>query len=70
MCPINTLLQQKSAQICKNLAEQQVNNNNKAKTTQQTQQQLSFPLSQALKTHDYGNFENCELDTEINLIYC
>ena len=70
MCPINTLLQQKSAQICKNLAEQQVNNNNKAKTKQQTQQQLSFPLSQALKTHDYGNFANCGLDTEINLIYC
>ena len=33
-----------------NLAEQQVNNNNKAKAQQQTQEQLSSPLSQVLKT--------------------
>ena len=61
------LLQQKSAQMGNNLAEQQVNN--KAKTKQQTQEQLSSPLSQVLKTHDFGNFDNCELNTEIILIY-
>ena len=55
------LLQQKSAQMGNNLAEQQVNNNNKAKTKQQTQEQLSSPLSQVLKTYDFGNCENCEL---------
>ena len=52
-----------------NLSEQQVNNNNKAYTKQQTQQQLSSPLSQVLKTSDFGNFEKCELNTEIVLIY-
>ena len=54
-----------------NLAEQQVNNNNKAKAKQQTQEQLSSPLSQVLKTYDFGNFENCEL--EVNYLiwgYC
>ena len=55
------LLQQKSVQMCNNLAEQQVNKTNKARTQQQTQQQLSSPLSQVLKTYDFGNFENCEL---------
>ena len=25
----------------------------------------SSPLSQALKTYDFGNFENCELNNEI-----
>ena len=34
-----------------------------------TQEQLSSPLSQVLKTHDFGNLENCELNTEIILIY-
>ena len=63
---INTLLHQKRAQMGNNIAEQQVNNNNKAK---KTQEQLSSPLSQALKTYDFGNFENCELNTEIILIY-
>ena len=58
-------LQQKSVQMGSNLAEQQVNNNNKAKTKQQTQEQLSSPLSQVSKTYDFGNFENSELDTEI-----
>ena len=52
-----------------NLAEQQVNNNHKAKTKQQTQEQLSSPLSQVLNTYDFGNFENCELNAEIILIY-
>ena len=52
-----------------NLAEQQVNNNNKAKAIQQTQEQLSSPLSQVLKTYDFGNFEICELNTDITLIY-
>ena len=54
------LLQQKSMQMSNNLAEQQVNNNNnnKTKTKQQTQEQLSSPLSQVLKTYDFGNFEN------------
>ena len=42
-----------------NLAEQHMNNN-KAKTKQQTQEQLSSPLSQVLKTYDFGNLENCE----------
>ena len=51
-------LQQKSEQLGNNLAEQQVNNNNKAKTKHQTQEQLSSPLSQVLKTYDFGNFEN------------
>ena len=51
-----------------NLAEQQVNNNNKAKTKQQTQEQLSSLQSQVLKTYDFGNFGNCELNTEIILI--
>ena len=50
------LLQQKSGQMGNNLAEQQVNNNNKAQEKQQTQEQLSSPLSQVLKTFDYGNF--------------
>ena len=36
---------------------------NKAK--QKTQEQLSSPLSQVLKTYDFGNFENCELNNEI-----
>ena len=54
------LLQQKSAQMGNNLAEQQVNNNNKAKTKLQTQEQLSSPLSQVLKTYDFCNFENCD----------
>ena len=40
--------------------------NNKAKIIQQKQEQ---PLSQVLKTYDFGNFENCELNTEIILIY-
>ena len=52
-----------------NLAEQQVNNNNKAKTKQQMKEQLSSPLSQVLKTYDFGNFEKCELNTDITLIY-
>ena len=45
------LLQQKSGQMGNNLAEQHMNNNNKAKTKQQTQEQLSSPLSQVLKTY-------------------
>ena len=54
MVKINMLLQQKSAQMGNNLAEQQVKNNNKAKTKQQTQEQLSS-LSQVLKTCDFGD---------------
>ena len=49
------------------LAEQQVNNNNKAKTKCQTQEQLSSPVSKVVKTYNFGNFENCELNTDINL---
>ena len=52
----NMLLQQKSAQMGNNFAEQQMNNNNKVKTKQQTQVQLSSPLSQVLKTYDFGKF--------------
>ena len=51
---------EKSEQMGTNLAEQQVDNNNKANTKQQMQEQLSS-LSQVLKTYDFGNFENCEL---------
>ena len=43
------------------LAEQQVNNKNKAKPKQQMEEQLSSPLPQVLKTYDIGNFGNCEL---------
>ena len=63
------LIQQQSAQMGNNLAEQQVNNNNKAKTKLQTQEQLSSPLSQVLKTYNFDNFEKCELNAEIILIY-
>ena len=52
-----------------NLAGEQVNNNNKAKTKQQTQEQLSAPLSQVLKTYDFGIFEDCEQNIDITLIY-
>ena len=56
----------KSGEMGNNLAEQQVNNNNKAKAKLQTQEQLSSPLSQVLKTYDFGIFEkNCELNTDI-----
>ena len=50
----------------KNLAEQEVSDNNKAKTKQQMQEQLSLPLSQVLKTSDFGNFENCELKVKLS----
>ena len=48
------------------LAEQQVNNNIKAKTKQELQEQLSSPLSQVLKTYDFGNFVSCELKVELS----
>ena len=62
-------LQQKGEQMGNNLGEQQVNNNNKTKAKQQTQEQLSSSRSQVLKTYNFGNFENFELDTGITLIY-
>ena len=64
----NMLLQQKSMQMGNNLAEQQVNNNNKAKTEPQMQVQLSSPLSEVLKTYSYnfGNCENCELKVKFS----
>ena len=63
----NMLLQQMSGQMGNNLAEQQVNNNNnKAKNKMAN---TRTPLSQFLKTYDLGNFENCELNTDISLIY-
>ena len=65
----NRLLKQKKAQMDNNLGEQQVDNNNREKTKQQTQEQLSSPLSQVLKTYDYGKFENCELNTMCIEIY-
>ena len=52
-----------------NLAEQQVSKNIKAKAKQQTQEQLSSPQSQVLKTYDFSNFESCELYTDITLFY-
>ena len=48
-----------------NLAEQQMNSNNQAKAKWQTQEQLSSPLSQVLKTDDFGNLDNCELNIHI-----
>ena len=63
------LLQQKSTQMGNSFAEQQVNKQQQSKTKQQTQEQLSSPQSQVLMTYDFGNFENCELNTEIILIY-
>ena len=62
----DALLQQKSMEMNNNLAEQQVNNNNKAKTKQESQEQLSSPLSQVLMTSDFGNFENCELKVKLS----
>ena len=58
-----------SQQMGNNLAEQQVNNNNEAITKQQTQEQLSSPLSKVLMIYDFENCENCELNTEIIFIY-
>ena len=63
------LLQQKSVQMGSSHAQQQVNKNNKARTKQQMQEQLSSPLSQVLRTYNLRNFENCMLNTEIILIY-
>ena len=60
------LLQQKSMQMDNNIAQQQVNNNNKAKTKQQMQEQFSSPLSQPLKNYDFGNFKNCELKVKLS----
>ena len=39
--------------------DQPMNYNNKGK--QKTQEQLSSPLSQVLKTYDFGNFQSSEL---------
>ena len=59
-------LEQKSMQMDNILTEQQVNHN-KAKTKQKIkQEQLSSPKPQVLKTYHFGNFENCELNTEIS----
>ena len=33
------------------------------------QEQLSSPLSQDLQNDDFGNFEICELNIDITLIY-
>ena len=35
------------------------------KAEQKMQEQLSSLLCQVLKTYDFGNFENCELNCEI-----
>ena len=64
---LTDFLQQKKAQMGNNLAEQQVNNINKAKAKQQKQEQLSSPLSQVLKTSDFHHFENCELNISFGL---
>ena len=37
-----------------------------SKTKQQPKEQLSSPLSQVLKTYDFGNFENCELKVKLS----
>ena len=61
-------LQQKSMQMNNILAEQQVNNNKEKNKTTIMQEQLSSPQSQVLRSyweHDFGNFENCELNNEI-----
>ena len=49
-----------------NLAEQHLNNNNKANTEQQMQEQLSSPLSQVLKIYHFCNFENCGLTMKLS----
>ena len=42
-----------------NPTEKWMNINNRAKTKQQTQEELlSSPLSQVLKTYDFGSYEN------------
>ena len=41
----------------------------KSKRQTQEQEQLSASLSQVLRTYDFGNFENCELNIDITLIY-
>ena len=60
------LLQQKSAQMGNNLA---VRATGEQQQQQKTQEQLSSPISQALKTYDFGNFENSQLNSENILIY-
>ena len=50
------------------LAEQQVNNKNKAKPKQQMEEQLSSPLPQVLKTYDIGNFGNCKLKAKLSAL--
>ena len=62
------LLQQKSDQMGNNLAEQQVNNDNKAKKMINTRT-TPFTLSQVQKTYDFGNIENCELNIDFTLTY-
>ena len=58
----NMLLQQKSMQMDK----KQVNNNNNKAKKQELQEQLSSPLSQVLRTYDFGSVENCELKVELS----
>ena len=65
----NILSQQKNPHMGHNIAEQWVNNNNKAKAKQQTQEPLSSPLSKFPNTYHFGNFENCELNVDNTLIY-
>ena len=42
-----------------------INRQTTTKQNKETQEQLSSPLSQGLKTDDFGNFDNCELNSEI-----
>ena len=62
------VLQQKSDQMVNNLAEQQVNNN-KAKNKMTNIGTTLFTTIQVIKTYDFGNFGNCELNIGIILIY-
>ena len=62
-CENNKFTTKESAngqQHCSTTGEQQQQQQSKNKTTR-TQEQLSSPLSQVLKTYDFGNSENCEL---------
>ena len=52
-------------QPCSTTGEQQQQSKNKMTNTRTT----LLPPSQVLKTCDFGNFENCQLNIEITLIY-
>ena len=52
-----------------NLAEQKVNKQQQIKIKQQMQVQIFSPLSQVLKSYDFGNCENCELKVKLSELW-